>query len=230
MRKYIAAMTVITPMLLFSPYANGDGFGIKGGVNFTDVSSIRVVDIPLDYYFGTKTGLIIGAFYRFDLGKRFAIQPEVYYSMKGTKASGEETIINMLLSYDIRVKLSYLEIPVLIKYKVPAKGKIKPTIFVGPFLGFIWDAKLVGREEFAGQQATVEIDIGDFLKGAVDLGITFGAGLDFDTGHGSIILDARCSLGLTYTFEDVYLYSKLWAGQARNSTFSLMLGYAFKGK
>jgi hypothetical protein len=190
-------------------------------VNFARVSNLEEED---EFDFGTKTGLIIGCFYRFDLGASFSIQPEAYFSMKGTKAAGEESAFGVLYSYDFRLKLNYLEIPILLKYKFPANGKLKPSLFAGPYLGFNNSAKAFARveSESMGIEETEEEDISDDVKNT-EFGITVGASLDYDIGHSSIIIDVRYSFGLTGILDDPYPDAPV----SKNGVFSLMLGFAF---
>ena len=55
------------------------------------------------------------------------------------------------------LKLDYVEIPVLFKVVIPTEGsKFKPSLFVGPALGFNIDAKIKG--EYQGQSAEEDID------------------------------------------------------------------------
>ncbi len=216
MRKFSVIFLIMVFGLVFTQDVYPDGFGIKGGVNFARLANLE--EDEFDY--GTKTGLIFGAFYRFDLGDRFAIQPEICFSMKGAKAEGEESAYGIPYSYDIRVKLNYLEIPVLLKYKFHTQGKLKPSLFAGPYVGFNTSAKMFTRVEVIGIKETEEEDVADEVRNT-DFGLIVGASLDYDIGHSIIIIEVRYSMGLTRIPEDPD------ASDAKNSVFTLMLGYAF---
>ena len=219
MKRFSVIFLVIVFSLGFTQDVYPGVFGIKGGVNFARVSNLEEEEY-LD--FGTKHGLIIGCFYRFDLGASFSIQPEAYFSMKGTKAAGEDSAFGVPYSYDFRIKLNYLEFPILLKYKFPASGKLKPSLFAGPYLGFNSSAKTYARVESMGVVETEEEDVSEDVKNA-EFGITVGASLDYDIGHSIIIIDVRYSFGLTRIQDD----PDPGTPDAKNSVFSLMLGFAF---
>ncbi|MHA7059067.1 porin family protein [Aquimarina sp. M1] len=68
-------------------------FGVKGGVNFSNING----DADLD----SRTGYHIGFVGQFGIADKFAIQPEVLYSAQGA---------------DDR-DIDYLNVPILVKYK-----------------------------------------------------------------------------------------------------------------
>jgi hypothetical protein len=231
MKRFSVIFMVIVFSLGFTRDVYPGVFGIKGGVNFARVSNLKAENLfHLDLDFGTKHGLIIGCFYRFDLGASFSIQPEVYFSMKGTKATGEFSAHGVPRSYDVRLKLNYLEFPILMKYKFPANGKLKPSLFAGPYLGFNSSAKFFVRGESMGIEKTGEEDISHDVKNT-EFGITVGASLDYDIGHSSIIIDVRYSFGLTGIYDDPIPVSVSVPDPdtpvSKNGVFSLMLGFAF---
>ena len=104
-------------------------FGIKAGVNFSNVYDEEGDDFVAD----GKTGLAAGAFVSIPLGKFFGIQPEVMYSQKGFKSSGDVLGID----YDYKVTSSYLDIPVLLQVK-PSQYF---TIVAGPQFSYLLDTK-----------------------------------------------------------------------------------------
>ncbi|MEG9328807.1 Outer membrane protein beta-barrel domain-containing protein [Salinimicrobium catena] len=90
------------------------GFGIKGGVNFANLSGDDVDDID------GRTGFHLGLLAEFGLTESFSIQPEVLYSAQGAKDD------------EMNWNLDYLTIPVMAKYyAVPGF-----SIEAGPYVGF----------------------------------------------------------------------------------------------
>lgn len=168
--------------------------GIKAGINFATVNG-DPTDIKGILTFGA------GGFVRIAAGPQFSIQPEVLLTMKGAEedfTSGE------------KVKLTYLEIPVLVVYQPPTTRNISPTLFVGPAVSLLMSAK------------SDDLDIKDDLK-STDLGLVLGAGIEFKSGtKGRIGLDGRYTLGLT-NFNDVNPDD--WT--IKNGVFSLAISYIF---
>jgi hypothetical protein len=221
MKKLSVICLVLVFGFVFSQNVYPDGYGIKAGVNFADLSNSQNPILEMfGIRFGTKIGIIAGAFYRIDLTDSFAIQPELYYSQKGTKASGEGSLYGAPYSYDFSFRLDYIEIPILMKYRIPTRGKFTPSIFAGPYVAFKASAKAVLTVESGGVKQTQEVDI-EKVK-TMDFGLAVGANLDFDIGHSSIIFDIRYSVGLLKISE----YEN--DPEMKNSAFTLMLGYAFK--
>ncbi len=237
MKKLSVICLVIVFGFVFSQNVYPNGYGIKGGTNFANVYNVE------DFYdFETKTGFIVGGFYRFDLKGNLAIQPEVYFSMKGAKASGVDTYsysgeyysYTETETYDYSMELNYLEIPVLLKYQIPTRGKFKPALFLGPYVAFKMGAKLTGTYKYEStyeydgevynEDYEENIDEELSLIERTDFGIVVGASLDIEVGSGSLIIDARYNLGLT----GLSKFDEESDPGMKNSAFTLMLGYAFK--
>ena len=116
MKKFILVLSFI---LLFSiSYSQKFDIGIKSGSNFAtqDIKSIQ----------GTKsiTGLHLGIFTYIKLPLIFGIQPELQYSMQGTKVNAN-TVRN----------IDYINIPLLFRSKI---GPI--NLHFGPQFGLLTSA------------------------------------------------------------------------------------------
>ncbi len=186
--KKLAIILVL--LLATSAFAQGLSFGVKGGVNYATLSGDDVEDAEW------KLGFAAGAVAAFDVMDMLVIQPEVLYSMKGAESEGE--------SFD----LTYIDIPVLLKYAIPMEGMVAPNLFVGPLLGILLSADAAGE------------DVKDQLK-SMDYGVVFGAGVDFDLGTGKVTIDARYNLGLA-SIDDS---GADW--DIKNSGMSAYVGYLF---
>jgi len=131
-----------------------------------------------------KLGLSAGAFLGIDVANQIRFQPELLYVMKGLKATES--------GVDVKVKLNYLEVPVLIKWMIPTQGTVDPSLFVGLAPAFNMSAKANGS--FGG--GSLEVDIKDIIKN-IDFGAVFGGGVDFAAGTGSFGFDVRYTMGLS---------------------------------
>lgn len=119
------------------------GLGIKGGLNFANTDAGEAFD-NLD----GKTGYHFGAFVEIG-GGNVALQPEVLFSTKGAD------------DFD----LSYLEIPVLVKFKFL---KIL-NVHLGPQFGILTKAERNND------------DVKDYIKSS-DIGGVIGAGVNLPLG------------------------------------------------
>ncbi len=197
--KKLVLLTFVIAFLALSAFAEGEAVkgitakGFKAGLSMStltgDIDGVKA-----------KAGFAGGAFLTYNFSPAMAVQPEVIYCMKGVKAEVG----------DMKLKLDYLVIPVLLKYDVPTQGKISPNIFAGPELGILLSAK------------KGDVDIKDSTE-SVDFGISFGAGIDFAMESGKITLDARYTVGLSNV-------AKTEEGDntsVKNGTFMVLLGYGF---
>lgn len=155
------------------------GLGIKGGLNFANVDAEEALD-DLD----GKTGYHFGAFAEIG-GGNVALQPEVLFSTKGAD------------DFD----LSYLEIPVLVKFKFL---KIL-SVHAGPQFGILTKAE------------TNDQDVKDYLKSA-DISIAAGAGVNLPLGF---VGGARYVWGLS----DISDSEDLFGAEVNNKTFQLYVGW-----
>jgi hypothetical protein len=169
--------------------------GVKGGLNIADVGG---GDAPSTGE--TKTGFIGGGFLELQFGNIFAVQPEVLYTMKG--------IENFSGTPDSEIKLSYIEVPVLLKVNVPIEGSnIRPNFYAGPVVAFEGSCKVtdpgtsVDDEDCDAAAAAPAFDDEPFETVSTDFGLVFGGGLDFLIGGAEVGADVRYTLGLT-TIDD----------------------------
>lgn len=187
--KKLAIILVL--LLATSAFAQGLTFGVKGGINYATLSGDDVVDAEW------KLGFAAGAVAAFDVMDMLVIQGEVLYSMKGAEYEG-----------DISTDLTYIEIPVLLKYTIPMEGMIAPNLFIGPSIGIILSAEAADE------------DIKDDTK-SLDYGVVVGAGVDFDLGTGKVTVDARYNYGLTSIDDSGEEFD------IKNGGISAFVGYLF---
>jgi hypothetical protein len=122
------------------------------------------------------------------LSEGFSIQPEIYYATRGFKV--DQNILGVPLTG--KVKIRYLEIPLLVKVNVPVNLSLKPVLFAGPYLAWRVGAKTV--LEYLEEKE--EEDIKDEIKGT-DFGLILGVGFEYKVGSVNLLFDARLSFGLT---------------------------------
>jgi len=140
----------------------------------------------------SRTGFIGGLFAAVPMGSGAFVEPEVLYAMKGTK----------LDSLGISLDMSYIEVPVLFKYKfVPAGG---PYIIAGPAIGFS-----VSCNESAGSVSLSCSDDG-LVTNTTFAGIV---GLGFQQGR--VGIEGRYDFDFGSTFKNVDVKNHAWEIMAR---------------
>lgn len=178
-------------------------FGLKVGVNFAEESPF---ELNLGEDPGIEPRLTAGVFYRFDLSKRLSIQPEVFFSRISAKILYKESGYD----YDWEVDLTVIEIPVLLKYKILTRGKILPRVYLGPSYVIKTSARSVITQFGHAEDHFPESFEGKHFE------FQFGGSVEFRTGAGSLIFDARYIMG-----EDALSDTKV-------NSFTILLGYGFK--
>ncbi len=189
----IAALAVFG---LTNVNAQDIGFGVKAGANFASFSGSDVPDAA-----EMKVGFHLGVLAEFKLGNQFAVQPELLYTMRGTQTTTE--ILGQ--SFDAKMNLSYLSVPILAKYYITENL----NIHLGPQIGFLMSAKVSSDGN--------DVDVKDQYK-SIDAGLAVGLGYKLDSG---IFFDARYYLGMTQladTDQDV---------DVKNSVIQISVGYMF---
>ena len=214
----IAAMS---SMILTPASAQPVGIGVKGGINFSNLSD----DFNMGFgriAFSSKTGIVVGGYFNIRLLPVITLQPEVLYTEKGgdlSYAESSENIIVFRVPLNGSLNLKYIEVPVLIRARVPVPG-ISPTVYAGPTIAFNIESTL-DSGPVPNIDGFSEIDIEDYIK-SMDFGFIVGAGLDFSTPVLQFNIEARYTLGLT-DIDD----SDEFNSSARNNVASIILGVTF---
>ncbi len=247
----------------------GYELGIKGGLGITSlgdentgfVTAIRSYEeftstYSDNYESKSSTGFQFGAFVTINIGSSFAIQPEILYAKRGATIEGAATILSSgrtaTYPIDEKLNLTYIEIPVLVKFWIPTQGKLKPSFFAGPALAF----NLSGTDDFSIKATLVDSggDVLDSMNNAIkhdinnikstNISIVLGGDLKLEAGSANFVLDVRYTFATSQVFEDVdasvfddvRIYDPLpselpnahWdtgvAPDMKNSAFSIMVG------
>lgn len=130
-------------------------FGIKGGANYSDFANA-------DFENEGLVGFHAGAIVNFKLGEHFAIQEEFLFSSQGAKIKGN-------LFTEENVKLYYMTVPILVKYRASSGIYFE----AGPQVG-----ALIKDDS----EETTQRD-GEFFK-KLDLGVAAGLGFQAKSGLG----------------------------------------------
>jgi len=171
-----------------------------------------------------------GLFFNYPINDQFSLESRVIYSAKGPKYSGDYT------EYDdqtfelyegtmtVTKQLSYLEIPVLVNYKVAEKV----VVFVGPQVGFRLAAK--AKSEFTGTSqggsnlSTSETNDQKEYYTGIDFGLLLGVGYDLSETLGlNIAFNPGLSKIAHYEYEGTDTKYDV-----KNSSFTISLRYIFR--
>ena len=137
------------------------------------------------------TSLNAGLFASFDVAGLIALQPELLYTVKGYTASYPVPELQGPIPFgsgNLTAKISYIEIPVLLKLYTSSLGIIKPNIFAGPEVAL----KLSGTATSGSPSS--EQDLQNI--NSTDFGIIVGAGININLPMTTLMVDIRYDIGM----------------------------------
>ena len=149
-------------------------FGVKGGVNFTNMTSDGFEDN------NSRTGFHLGVLAEIPVSDRFSVQPEVLYSTQGTE---DETG-----SFTNEYKLDYIQLPVLAKFYLIDGLALE----AGPSFNFLVN------EEYDFESNSLDFETDSELASTFEFGGALGASYKFNNGF---FLNGRYVLGFTDAFD-----------------------------
>lgn len=198
-------LLVLVSLCGFSINANAQisQFGVMAGLNLSNVYGNNISDAFPGREL--KPGLVIGGYMTYDLAPLLSIQPEVLFSMKGTKGSNDISV-----PYTYTQTFNYIEVPVLLKVNLPVVP-FRTNVFAGPDFAF----NVASSEEDVAGGRTFSVDTKNLTRN-FDFNLAVGAGAGFGVGPTSLGLELR------YTFGTGSLSKTPGASPIRNGVFAIM--------
>lgn len=192
-KKFYCSILLLLTMNAYRQQASTIKFGIKFGAAFAK-NKLEFTNNSVPYNLKTKIGLMAGCYVDFLVNEKMLFQPALLYVRKGAKEQTGYT-------YSPSLIYNYLEIPLNILYRSPAKNG---RYFFGGGLSpaFRFTNHLYGNE----------------LK-SFDLGANVLAGYQFPMGF-------SINLGYTYGMLNVSKFKES-ISKIQNRYFSLPVGYEF---
>jgi len=172
-------------------------YGLKAGANFYTFGGDEVENEDLN----SKFGLHIGGLVNFSVSEKFKVQPEIVFSIQGSKQTDGTDELNW--------NFNYLNIPIMAQFYV-SNGFFLET---GPQIGFNLKAEI--KDEESG----TTFDLDDEIK-STDISWGLGAGYKTASGFG---FGARYNLGLSSIAEETDV-------DIKNRGFQVGVFYLFGGK
>ncbi|MBT8319794.1 MAG: PorT family protein [Gramella sp.] len=149
-------------------------FGVKGGVNFTNMTSDEFEDNK------SRTGFHLGVLAEIPVSDRFSVQPEVLYSTQGTEDEGS--------NFTNEYQLDYIQVPVIAKFYLIDGLALE----AGPSFNFLVE------EEYNYESGILDIETDSELASTFEFGGAIGASYKFNNGF---FLNGRYTQGFTDAFD-----------------------------
>jgi len=219
MKKYSCFLYVFCVFLLSSAgRLESQEPGVKFGLVRSQASVSR--EVP-GITWGSINVFSPGLYISRDIfGGQWGLQAEVNFPTKGFDAretdQGEEV--------SSKYKISYIELPVLIYWKLPLKGRVTPGLFLGPYFGI--PQKAMEVQTAFGE--TEKRELRDNLKN-LDVGIVLGVNVRYGLGSMVLMLDVRYSLGLSNISQNIeaVAYEFQEGDGIKNGALAVSLGVGF---
>ncbi|SHF79108.1 Outer membrane protein beta-barrel domain-containing protein [Fodinibius roseus] len=181
-------------------------FGAHAGWSVSNISG---------NHFEAKSGFTGGVSATLRMGGNFYIQPEVNFQQQGAKYV-KEFIIGDVVYRDAQLNMSYLQVPLLLKYRIAPANL---SIYAGPQVGF----KLSAKEYIDGGSYNYESN----NVRNTDFSGTYGLEYFFwrPDENVAFVLNARHFIGFT-NFAN-YSYANMPDNSYQNHGFVFSLGLRF---
>lgn len=204
--KLMCVVLVMTFILSVNLPAQG---GIKGGFNLSKFYSVEPAGMEQKYLAGFQVGLFKG----FNISPSVQIQPEIFFIQKGSKVTYTLDAVEVIG----KTRISYFEIPLLLKFNIKPDTSVNPYLIAGPYVAF--RTKATQTVEAGGVKESE--DIKNDVK-STDFGIIGGLGLEFKLADmpKCILVEIRYELGLV----DI---AKAADYKAKNSSIVFNVGVGF---
>lgn len=182
--------------------------GIRAGLS---VASFPRLSRSFEYH--SRLGYVFGLFASFNISRGFSAQPELLVIEKGGNGSGGSGAD----AWSDRIRLTYLEIPVLARYYYPLDQKRTLYGYGGPAISFLlgthrrWEE---GGESGAGNMGIVR---------GIDYGFILGECLEWRIGKNVVAVDIRYTIGLSQCFDKTSPTDPT----VRNGALQVLIGYGF---
>ncbi len=210
MKKAFVITSLMCLLVATTGWAQESSVGIKGGFNLSSLTTDGNDDSNLNL------GINVGVFNKIALTKSVAIQPELLYSMKGTRINYDES---SFAEGDSKFNLHYIDLPVKLVFNLSEDFEFQ----VGPYVGYLIGAN---TETDATVMDAFNIDSENELDrenfNTIDYGITAGLGFDLNP----LIIGANYSLGLNQVAKKDKAPEEI-LDNAKNSVIQVYVGIKF---
>lgn len=152
-------------------------FGVKGGFNMSNMYTENADDENIIYGFNA------GVYGTFPLTEHIAIQPELYFTTKGSELDYN----NNFVTGSAKFRLEYIQLPVMIKFNLTDNF----NVHFGPYGAYLVGAKIKSENDQNIFEFEEELNTDDFEK--FEFGLSLGIGFDFDP----LSIGLRYDYGLT---------------------------------
>ncbi|MBL8181202.1 MAG: PorT family protein [Blastocatellia bacterium] len=226
--------------------------GVKAGFSLPNLVGSSDQEITRDYK--SRMAPNFGGFVDVQLKKNTSLQIGLDFAPQGGKRNGIQPVTSTIpglpalpagayyfANFNNTAKLNYLEVPIMLKYRVRRSKPVGFYVNGGPYMGFLLKATTVtsgNSSLFLNNTGTIpvligpntpfpaipfdaETDVTDDLN-RFNFGITGGGGITFKQKKNYFFIDGRVAYGLTTLQKNTAT-----DGKSRTGNLVFSFGYAF---
>ncbi len=199
-KKMLMVAALCVGMTSLATAQSSPRMGIKGGVNF---SNLYLDDVSDE---NARLGFNLGIYGQILSTERFALQPELLFSTKGSRDE-----FNGFVNQEVKFNLNYLDLPVLAVFKLGESAEIH----AGVYASYLVNANI----SYEGDLGSGNEDLDRDNFKSFDYGLVGGFGLNF----GAVQVGARYNYGLVEIADSDAADFVL--GDARNSVAQVYMAF-----
>ena len=214
-RRHSVTMALLSWLLFAGPgaaHARSFGVTVQGGyvnANFRNVPDPYGIFTSLNSF---AAGIRLG----WPVGQALEISTEAMYIEKGISYGNSEATDpfgNPIGPVEFLHVIQQVEVPVLLRWRIPVQWGVRPSLLGGPFVSFKTGELFKATGANTGSESVDDLNDTDY-------GIVLGASLDHKAGPGRVVLEGRYDLGLA----DLRF---LGAHATYSGALSILAGYSF---
>jgi opacity protein-like surface antigen len=246
LKKLIMTIAIFLASSSFFINAQEIHFGAKVGLNLTDIYGVMSPGGPPMGTSSVALGYHVGGIVDIAFNDNISLAPEILYSTAGTKENLSYTLTNdlaipmtIVTSGTMSLNLGYLQIPIMVKYKMDNGINFS----VGPTFGMLLTSSYLGNETvnittftkppIISNSTSTPAGKLDTAMNKTDIGFAIGGGYQFDFGLGFGI---RYIFGFSQIFKggisypdtsDPYGRTVTQGPYGQNETLQISVSYLF---
>lgn len=201
MKKLIVLFILLIPSIIGYSQIS---WNAKTGINTSKINNSDNINMKLGYQVG------IGMEYFFC--NHWGVQPSLMLISKGYKRSYSMMLENKMVNYDISENRMYLELPVMMAYRLDLSQRFKLVLNGGGYIGYGIAGKYKNKIK---NTTTAKIEENTFSSGTEKFDVGLGAGTTLEYLN-------KYTIGL---FGEWGLKDS--SGNTRNQTYGINIGYKF---
>ena len=177
--------------------------GVLVGLNVANVN-FDATDSSLSIKGDSRTGLVAGLSFNMPIQDMFSVEVDALFAQKGTKFTATESGF----TDSAKIKLNYVDIPVLGRINVNGSAPVGVHLLIGPSFNFKVSEKF-DPEDAAEPEDSIE---------KMETALVFGGGVH----AGNVRVDLRYGVGLSDIVKDS-ASDGFFTG--KNRVFSILVGF-----